>query len=231
MNGAVFGHVLDMPLDCQVGVLRLSDPELEAGAQRIKQAALKRLIDIAGSLFGLLLLAPFLIVVAILIRLESPGQPLFRQKRSGYAGAPFQIYKFRTMRVAEDGPTIVQAVQNDIRITRLGSLLRRTSIDELPQLINVLKGEMSLIGPRPHALAHDEYYGELVRGYGARFLTRPGITGLAQVSGLRGQTANISDMAARVEKDLEYIRQWSLGFDIQILLRTVRIFAFHPAAF
>lgn len=209
----------------------MCDPRLRAGAERIDRALFKRCLDIIGAFFGLVILAPFLVLVALIIRLESPGQPLFRQRRSGFGGAPFLIYKFRTMRVAEDGPTIIQAQRDDQRITKFGRLLRRTSVDELPQLINVLKGEMSLIGPRPHALAHDEFYGACIAGYGARFMTRPGITGLAQVSGLRGQTAVVADMAARIEKDLEYIREWSFGFDIQILMRTIRIFAFHPTAF
>jgi putative colanic acid biosynthesis UDP-glucose lipid carrier transferase len=135
------------------------------------------------------------------------------------------------MTVREDGARVVQAVKDDVRITRFGRLMRRTSIDELPQLLNVLIGDMSLVGPRPHALAHDEYYGAVVPGYAARFHAKPGITGLAQVSGLRGQTKTIEEMAARVEKDLEYIRRWTLFSDIKILLLTVVTFLFHPAAY
>ncbi len=180
---------------------------------------------------GLLLLLPFLLIVAALIVLESRGNPLFTQRRTGFGGAPFVIYKFRTMRVREDGATVVQAARDDDRITFLGRLLRRTSIDELPQLINVLKGEMSLVGPRPHALAHDEYYGARVLGYPSRFLAKPGITGLAQISGFRGNTARIELMAARVAKDLDYIRDWSIFLDIKILLKTVRLVAFDPEAY
>ena len=207
------------------------DRRLEAGARRLAASKWKRVLDVVGSALGILVLSPLLMIVAAGIMIESPGSALFRQRRTGYRGDPFVIYKFRSMRVQEDGPTIVQAQREDSRITRLGSLLRRTSVDELPQLLNVLKGEMSLVGPRPHALAHDEYYGQLVSGYEARFNAKPGLTGLAQVSGLRGQTEAIGSMAARIEKDLEYIRDWSLWLDIKILMRTVLIFAFHPAAY
>jgi putative colanic acid biosynthesis UDP-glucose lipid carrier transferase len=207
------------------------DVALENGARRLEHAVLKRALDFLGSLIGILLLSPFLLLVALVIVIESRGNPLFKQRRSGYRGAPFVIYKFRSMTVREDGNRIVQAVKDDVRITRFGRLMRRTSIDELPQLFNVLNGDMSLVGPRPHALAHDEYYGSVVPGYAARFHAKPGITGLAQVSGLRGQTETIEDMAARVEKDLEYIRRWSLFSDIRILLLTVLTFLFHPAAY
>jgi putative colanic acid biosynthesis UDP-glucose lipid carrier transferase len=207
------------------------DAALEEGARRLQHAPLKRALDFSGALIGLLLLSPFLLLVALIIVIESRGSPLFKQRRSGYRGAPFVIYKFRSMTVREDGQRIVQAVKDDVRITRFGRLMRRTSIDELPQLLNVLAGDMSLVGPRPHALAHDEYYGAVVPGYAARFHAKPGITGLAQVSGLRGQTETIEEMAARVEKDLDYIRHWSLFADIRILILTVLTFLFHPAAY
>ena len=207
------------------------DAALEAGVRRLERAPLKRALDFIGALVGLVLLSPFLLLVALIIVIESRGSPLFKQRRSGYRGAPFVIYKFRSMTVREDGHRIVQAVKDDVRITRFGRLMRRTSIDELPQLLNVLNGDMSLVGPRPHALAHDEYYGAVVPGYAARFHAKPGITGLAQVSGLRGQTKTIEEMAARVDKDLEYIRDWSLFADIKILLLTVLTFLFHPAAY
>ena len=206
------------------------DP-LDRGAARLASSYLKRLFDIVGGLAGLLILSPLLVLVAVLIVIESPGSPIFRQRRSGYNGAPFVIYKFRTMRVVEDGPDIVQARREDDRITTVGALLRRTSVDELPQLLNVLKGEMSLIGPRPHALAHDEYYGALISNYTGRFKTKPGLTGMAQVAGLRGATPDVASMAARVEKDLDYIRDWSILLDLRILLQTALIFAFHPAAY
>ncbi len=207
-----------------------TDP-LELGAVRLAHSNLKRLLDILGALAGLLILAPLLVLVAILIVIESPGSPIFRQRRSGYRGAPFVIYKFRTMHVVEDGPNVVQARRADHRVTVVGGLLRRTSVDELPQLVNVLKGEMSLVGPRPHALVHDEYYGGLINDYDGRFKTKPGLTGLAQVSGLRGPTPDVATMAARIEKDLDYIRDWSIFLDLRILLQTGLIFAFHPAAY
>ncbi|HEX4740809.1 MAG TPA: sugar transferase [Caulobacteraceae bacterium] len=189
------------------------------------------MIDVLGAGFGLLILSPLLLLVSLLIVLESRGWPVFCQRRTGYAGRSFVIYKFRSMRVCEDGPNIVQAVRDDDRITPVGRIIRRTSIDELPQLLNVLKGEMSLVGPRPHALAHDVYYGEQISRYDRRFMAKPGLTGLAQVCGLRGRTEDIADMAARIDKDLEYIEHWSVVLDIKILMRTVLIFAFHPAAY
>lgn len=201
---------------------------------RIRRAAvdpLKRMVDVLGAGVGLLVLSPLFLVVALLIVLELRGWPVFCQRRTGYGGRSFVIYKFRSMRVCEDGPNIVQAVRDDDRITLVGRIIRRTSIDELPQLLNVLKGEMSLVGPRPHALAHDTYYGEQIPHYNQRFLAKPGLTGLAQVCGLRGRTEDVADMAARIDKDLEYIENWSLPLDIKILLRTVLIFAFHPSAY
>ena len=207
------------------------DHAFDAGARKMMAARLKRAIDILGSAGGLIALAPFLLLLSAAIRLESPGASVFRQRRSGYLGATFSIYKFRTMRVVEDGANIVQATRDDERVTPLGRIMRRTSLDELPQLLNVLKGEMSLIGPRPHALAHDEYYASVIPYYDARFKVRPGITGLAQVSGLRGPTEEIATMAARVDKDLEYIRDWSLVLDLRILFKTLVIFTFHPAGY
>ena len=207
------------------------DAALETGAGRLYRAPLKRALDFFGALIGIVLLSPFLVLVALIIVVESRGSPLFAQRRSGYRGAPFVIYKFRSMTVREDGATVVQAVRDDVRITRFGRLMRRTSIDELPQLFNVLNGDMSLVGPRPHALAHDEYYGALVPGYAARFHAKPGITGLAQVSGLRGRTETIDDMARRVAKDLDYIRSWTIASDIKILFRTVLTFLFQPTAY
>lgn len=207
------------------------DSHLEAGARRLTNAPLKRALDFIGALVGIILLSPFFLLVALVIVVESRGSPLFKQRRSGYRGAPFVIYKFRSMTVREDGATVVQAVRDDVRITRFGRLMRRTSIDELPQLLNVLYGDMSLVGPRPHALAHDEYYGALVPGYAARFHAKPGITGLAQVSGLRGQTETVADMARRVDKDLEYIRTYSIFSDIKILFMTILTFLFQPTAY
>jgi lipopolysaccharide/colanic/teichoic acid biosynthesis glycosyltransferase len=207
------------------------ESELAIGARRINACRLKRPLDVVGAGLGLVLLSPVLAIAALIIRMESSGSPIFGQRRTGEGGRTFVIYKFRTMRVLEDGPTIVQAAKDDDRITGFGRFLRRTSLDELPQLINILKGDMSLVGPRPHAVAHDEYYGLAIPGYGERFRARPGLTGLAQVSGYRGRTEELRDMAARVNKDLEYIRTWSLWLDLRILLKTVAIFAFHPAAY
>ena len=209
----------------------VEDVDLTSGAQRLSGAVLKRALDFFGALTGIVLLSPFLLLVALIIAVESRGNPLFHQRRSGYRGAPFVIFKFRSMTVREDGDSIVQAARDDVRITRFGRLMRRTSIDELPQLLNVLIGDMSLVGPRPHALAHDEYYGALVPGYAARFHAKPGITGLAQVSGLRGRTATIDDMAKRIEKDLDYIRSWTIVSDIKILFMTVLTFLFQPTAY
>jgi len=207
------------------------DMRLQAGARRLADDRVKRLLDIAGAGIGLAVLSPLLLLIAIIIQVESRGFPVFRQRRSGLEGRTFVIFKFRSMRVCEDGDEIRQASRVDARITRFGSFMRRTSMDELPQLLNILKGDMSIVGPRPHALAHDALYGPLVPDYDSRFLAKPGLTGLAQVSGLRGRTDNVRDMAARVAKDLEYIERWSVWLDIQIILRTALIFAFHPRAY
>lgn len=205
--------------------------ELQLGAAQARASALKRTVDILGALFGLVLLAPLLALVALLVRLESPGPAFFRQWRTGCGGAPFQIYKFRTMRVASDETPVVQASRGDGRVTRLGSFLRQSCFDELPQLLNVLKGEMSLVGPRPHAVEHDRYYSALIPAYDSRFLVRPGISGLAQVSGFRGETPFLEDMEGRIDLDLAYIRQWSLLLDLRILYRTAFEGPFHPAAY
>jgi undecaprenyl-phosphate galactose phosphotransferase/putative colanic acid biosynthesis UDP-glucose lipid carrier transferase len=205
--------------------------ELEAGAQRLRASRIKRLLDVFGAAFGIIFLAPVLILVAVVIRLESPGPVLFRQRRTGRDGAVFQMFKFRTMYGVEDGSTIIQAKKHDPRVTRFGAFLRRTSIDELPQLLNVLKNEMSLIGPRPHALAHDNLYGGMIDDYRLRFLAKPGITGFAQVSGFRGATPDMEAMARRVALDLDYIAAWSLALDLRILVRTFLTGPFHPAAY
>jgi lipopolysaccharide/colanic/teichoic acid biosynthesis glycosyltransferase len=157
----------------------------------------------------------------VVVTLDSRGPVLFRQRRIGFNGREFHIYKFRTMKTLEDGAIIQQACQGDQRITRIGRLLRRFSIDELPQLFNVLKGEMSLVGPRPHALAHDREYGQVVRLYAARHNVKPGVTGWAQVNGWRGATPQLHMMVRRVEHDLWYIEHWSFWLDIKILVATV----------
>jgi len=162
---------------------------------------------------------------------ESRGPILFRQRRSGRDGKVFVIYKFRTMHVLEDGTDIVQATRNDGRTTIVGRLLRRSSIDELPQLLNVLKGEMSLVGPRPHAVAHDQYYLQTVPNYKLRFYCKPGITGLAQIKGFRGEVRDIPHMAERIACDLEYIENWSLATDARILFLTAISTPFHRTAY
>ena len=220
-----------MPLDCAQDLAWQADPRLKEGAGRLRRANLKRVVDVVGAFVSLVLLSPFLIAVSILIKLGSRGPVFFRQKRTGYDGATFTIYKFRTMAASEDGPIVVQATRNDCRTTRLGSFLRRTSVDELPNLINVLRGEMSLVGPRPHAVPHDRYWSMLVPEYEGRFMVKPGLTGLAQVEGYRGGTPNVESMAARVSHDLNYIRNWSMRLDVEIILRTLLIGPFDPAAY
>lgn len=183
----------------------------------------KRAFDLALSLAGLALIWPFLMAVAIGIKLTSPGPVFFRQRRYGLDGEEILVWKFRTMRVLEDGPVVRQASRDDARVTPLGRILRRTSIDELPQLFNVVRGEMSLVGPRPHAVAHNEMYRKLISGYMIRHKVKPGITGWAQVHGLRGETDTIDKMEQRVHYDLDYLANWSLMLDLRILVRTVRI--------
>jgi putative colanic acid biosysnthesis UDP-glucose lipid carrier transferase len=180
----------------------------------------KRLTDIILSVTILLLLLPLLLVVAVLVKLTSPGPVVFKQRRYGLDGREIAVYKFRTMSVTEDGGEIRQASRTDSRITKIGAILRRTSFDELPQLINVLQGRMSLVGPRPHAVAHNEEYRKLIKGYMVRHKVLPGITGLAQVNGCRGETTRLEDMEARVNFDLDYLRHWSPLLDIKIILLT-----------
>ena len=173
----------------------------------------------------LVLLLPLLALIAILVKRSSPGPIIFRQRRYGLDGQEITVYKFRTMTVTEDGAHIRQASKADDRITRIGAILRRYSLDELPQLINVLQGRMSLVGPRPHAVAHNEEYRKLIKGYMVRHKVLPGITGLAQVNGCRGETSQLEEMEARVNFDLEYLRYWSPMLDIKIILLTlVKIF-------
>jgi putative colanic acid biosynthesis UDP-glucose lipid carrier transferase len=185
----------------------------------------KRMTDLILAWAILILAAPLMLLAAILIKLTSPGPVIFKQRRYGLDGQEIIIYKFRTMSVMEDGDVIRQATQRDPRVTPLGRLLRRTSIDELPQLINVLQGRMSLVGPRPHAVSHNELYRKLIKGYMVRHKVAPGITGLAQVHGLRGETATVEQMEARLKYDLEYLRNWSLLLDLNILLKTLSIVA------
>ena len=181
----------------------------------------KRASDIVLSLLILALIAPLLLVLAVAVKLSSPGPALFRQRRYGVAGDEVMVYKFRTMRVMEDGAEIRQCARGDPRVTPLGAFMRRMSLDELPQLVNVLQGRMSIVGPRPHAVAHNEMYRKLINGYMLRHKVRPGITGWAQVNGWRGETDTLDKMRSRVAYDLDYLRNWSLRFDLYIMLRTV----------
>ena len=184
-------------------------------------AWLKRVEDIIAGLAILMVIAVPLLLIAVLVKLSSPGPVLFRQRRYGLNGKEIRILKFRTMSVCEDGPQIAQAVRNDPRVTRLGKFLRRTSLDELPQFLQVLTGEMSIVGPRPHAVAHNEQYRSLIPGYMLRHKVKPGITGWAQVNGWRGETPTIRWMKKRVEHDLDYIENWSFFWDLKIILMTI----------
>ncbi len=181
----------------------------------------KRIVDVVLASVALVLMAVPMAVIAILIKRSSPGPIFFRQRRYGLDGREILVWKFRTMRVCEDGDRVVQAQQDDPRVTPIGKLLRATSLDELPQLFNVLGGSMSLVGPRPHATAHNEHYRKLVQGYMLRHKVKPGITGLAQVNGWRGETDTLEKMEKRIQCDHQYIRQWSLWLDIKILFRTI----------
>jgi putative colanic acid biosynthesis UDP-glucose lipid carrier transferase len=185
------------------------------------RAVAKRMMDVTIATAVLALMSPLLLAVAIGIKVTTSGPVLFRQRRYGLDGREITIYKFRTMTVAEDSGWFAQASRDDARVTSLGRFLRRWSLDEFPQLINVLQGRMSLVGPRPHAVAHNEEYRRLIRGYMVRHKVPPGITGLAQVKGFRGQTARLRDMQGRVHFDLEYVRNWSLLLDLKILLLTI----------
>ncbi|WP_369726046.1 undecaprenyl-phosphate glucose phosphotransferase [Bradyrhizobium sp. LLZ17] len=194
--------------------------EIQRGPLSWAEQTSKRLLDIFGAMVGLVIFAPLMFLSAIVIKLDSPGPVFFRQKRNGFNANEFSIFKFRTMTVMEDGATVVQAKRFDPRVTRVGRLLRRSSIDEVPQLLNVLKGDMSLVGPRPHALVHDSHYGRLLSDYAFRHHVKPGITGWAQVKGYRGETARVEQMKGRIDCDLWYINNWNLALDLKILLLT-----------
>lgn len=196
--------------------LRLTRPPLS-----LAEIALKRSFDVLAASLILILAAPMLLTIAALIRLDSPGPVLFRQRRYGFNQQAFRIFKFRTMTTTDDGNIVVQATRNDPRITRIGRVLRRYNLDELPQLLNVVAGQMSLVGPRPHALAHDQEFERKIALYARRHNVRPGITGWAQVNGLRGETDTDEKMAKRVAFDHWYIDNWSFWLDIAILFRTV----------
>lgn len=224
--------------------LRQVEEEAIAPLQRVHSRALylyrvakaplggvpKRLFDLVVAGAALVLLSPLLLLVAGLIRLDSPGPALYRQHRTGFRGRTFMILKFRTMRTMEDGRACDQAQPDDARVTRLGRVLRRTSIDELPQLVNVIRGHMSLVGPRPHAVKHDHEFYYVDARYPRRFMARPGITGAAQIAGARGVTDTSAKVAERLRLDLNYIDDWSFWRDIAILLATTRVLFDHRNA-
>jgi putative colanic acid biosynthesis UDP-glucose lipid carrier transferase len=188
-------------------------------------AVSKRATDIILAGAALLVLAPLLVVIATIIKLTSAGPVLFRQRRYGLNGEEIIIYKFRSMTVCEDGAVVNQATRGDQRVTPLGRILRSTSLDELPQLLNVLEGKMSVVGPRPHAVAHNEQYRKLINGYMIRHKVRPGITGWAQVNGLRGETDTLEKMSERVRFDLDYLSHWTPWMDVKIIFRTLWVIA------
>lgn len=183
----------------------------------------KRGMDIVLAGMALLMIWPLMAIIALGVKLSSAGPVLFKQRRYGLNGEEIKVYKFRSMTVCENGASVTQASRSDARITRFGGFLRKTSLDELPQIINVLEGKMSLVGPRPHAVAHNEQYRKLIDGYMFRHKVRPGITGWAQVNGLRGETETIDKMSKRIEYDLDYLRHWSFWMDIKIILKTIRL--------
>jgi putative colanic acid biosynthesis UDP-glucose lipid carrier transferase len=197
--------------------------ELQRAALSPTEQAVKRAIDIVLSGVGLVILSPILITAAIAVRLDSPGPALFRQTRHGFNGRPFRIFKFRTMTVMEDGGVIQQAQKSDKRVTRVGKWLRRYSIDELPQLLNVFIGDMSLVGPRPHASAHERHFTSAIEKYAFRHHMKSGITGWAQVHGARGETDTLEKMQRRVELDIWYINNWSIWLDFSVMIRTVLV--------
>lgn len=183
----------------------------------------KRIFDLLVSGLILLMIAPIMMLIAALVKLTSKGPVFFKQRRYGMDGEEIWVYKFRSMTVCEDGDTVTQATKNDARVTRLGAILRKTSLDELPQLINVLQGSMSIVGPRPHAVAHNEHYRKLIQGYMWRHKVKPGITGWAQVNGYRGETDTIDKMEGRVLHDISYLKNWSIWLDITIMLKTIKL--------
>jgi putative colanic acid biosysnthesis UDP-glucose lipid carrier transferase len=191
----------------------------------------KRVSDLVLASIIVVLTAPLMLAIAVGVKLSSPGPALFKQRRNGLDGSEIAVYKFRSMSTQDNGSVVAQATKDDARITPFGAFLRRTSLDELPQFFNVLQGRMSIVGPRPHAVAHNEMYRELIRAYMVRHKVKPGITGWAQINGLRGETQTVEKMKARVEFDLEYLRNWSFGLDLKIIVRTVRVAFFERNAY
>jgi Undecaprenyl-phosphate glucose phosphotransferase len=202
------------------GQQRILSLEIQRAPLNIAEQTVKRALDLVIGSLALIFFMPAMAFTALAIKIDGPGPVFFLQNRRGFNGRDFVMIKFRTMTVQENGSTITQATRNDPRVTRIGRLLRAASADELPQLVNVLRGEMSLIGPRPHALAHDNYFENLLQDYAYRHHVKPGMTGWAQVNGLRGATPSVEQISRRVEMDLWYINNWSLWLDIQILIKT-----------
>ena len=203
---------------CGMPVISVCETPFKGVAGMIKRGS-----DIVFSLLILVLILPLLLVLAACVKLTSPGPAIFRQRRYGLDGDEIVVYKFRSMTVVQDGDQVPQAQKNDKRITPLGAFLRKTSLDELPQFINVLQGRMSIVGPRPHAVSHNEMYRKLIKGYMVRHKVKPGITGWAQVHGYRGETETLDKMQGRIDFDLDYLRNWSLRLDVHIIVRTVRL--------
>jgi Undecaprenyl-phosphate glucose phosphotransferase len=214
--------ILDRFSEAEVAQLGpISSLNLTRRPLSVLQRIEKRVFDVAIASLALILLAPIFAIVALAIKLDGPGPVLFVQRRYGFNQEPFRIVKFRTMTAMEDDSNLISATRFDARVTRVGAFLRRTNIDELPQLLNVLAGDMSLVGPRPHALAHDQRYERRIAQYARRHNVKPGITGWAQVSGLRGEIASEEKMRRRVEHDLYYVDNWSLWLDVKIMAMTV----------
>jgi len=184
-------------------------------------AVLKRIFDVVMGTLILAMIWPIMLVIAAAVKITSPGPVLFRQRRYGLNGEEIMVCKFRTMTVMEDGAQVVQATKNDQRLTKIGGFLRKSSLDELPQFFNVIGGSMSIVGPRPHAIAHNEQYRKLIDGYMIRHKVKPGITGWAQINGYRGETDTVDKMSKRIEYDLDYLRNWSISLDLWIMVRTV----------
>ena len=200
---------------------RIESLEIQRAPLSVAEQIAKRLVDVTIGLLALTIFSPVIALTALAIKLDGPGPVLFLQNRRGFNGRHFVMFKFRTMTVQENGEVVTQATRDDPRVTKIGRLLRSASIDEFPQLINVLRGEMSLVGPRPHAVAHDNYFEELLQEYAFRHHVKPGMTGWAQANGLRGATPSVEQIARRVEMDLWYINNWSLWLDIEIMVKTV----------
>ena len=191
----------------------------------------KRLSDMIVAAVIVVLISPLLLAIAVGVKLSSPGPVIFRQRRNGLGGEEIVVWKFRSMTALDDGSVVAQATRNDPRVTRFGAFLRATSLDELPQFFNVLQGTMSVVGPRPHAVTHNEAYRQIIKAYMVRHMVKPGITGWAQVNGQRGETDTIEKMRSRVEYDLEYLRNWSLALDLRIIVGTIRLLFFDRHAY